>query len=500
MIIKGASRSNGVQLGQYLLGLIGHEEDEITVLDVEHLAGNVMAATCDMQAATGSGQRGTKGLYHAQISPAIGEDKEMSDADWRRCADVLEAQLGFEGQSRVLVLHEKEGRKHLHVAWQRYDFKEGNLKSDGWNYIKHELAARQLEKELGHKHVKGVHLDGKEHRSDKAFDMVLAEQASRSKRDPMELKKDISHAWQKSDTAQAFNTALADQGLILAKGDKRAHVVIDEQGEIYSLSRQLRGTAKTKEVKDRLSEIDTRLYPSVTEAQQIQRNISQSGRLSKEADKLARQQAGQRLKLETSQRTEARQFMADQKAERKSYDNRARDFLASQRDQDKPPHEVFIFFLKALGQYDKHLKKRADRDELRVEEINAARMDFRKTQLKTKGDFKHILRRDTRNLRANQKAKVQKLPEREQALIEDRIKQYIDQFKGVEKEDDKEDEFTGKVILPKSQKETKETDKNKIILPPSQRSEEERRKWEKEKRRRTLEAQQRQGKEEDKDR
>jgi len=510
MIIKGASRSNGVQLGQYLLGMIGHEEDEITVLDVDHLADDVLTATSDMQNATGSGQRGTKGLYHAQISPAIGEDKNMSEADWRRCADVLEAQLGFEGQSRVLVLHEKEERKHLHVAWQRYDFKKGNLKSDSWNYIKHELAARQMEKELGHEHVRGVHLDGK-HRSDKAFDMALAEQISRSKRDPVRLKEDISHAWQKADTAQAFNAALADQGLIVAKGDKRAHVVIDEEGEIYSLSRQLRGTAKAKDIKDRMGGIDARLYPSVKEAQEIQRNISQSERLSKEADKMARQQAGARLRIGIKQRKDARVFVRDQKQELKLYDSQTRDLLAAQRQQDKPPHKVFVFFLKAVRLYDNHLDKRAARDILRVETLKDARQDFKKAQRAARQAFKSLMQQDRKILVLAHKQEVEKLPEREQNLIKNRITQYIAQFKNEDKDqggkEEGDDAPAGKLILPSSKKHNAviagaQPDKaaGKLILPSSQKEGEERRKWEEEKRRRALEARQRQVKEEDKER
>ncbi len=505
MIIEGAARSNGTQLGQYLLGLIGHENDNITVLDVDHPAGDLLTATSDMQAATGSGQRGTKGLYHAQINPAIGENENMSLADWHRCADVLEAQLGFEGQSRVLVLHEKNGRTHLHVAWQRYDFEKGNLKSDSWNYKKHELAARQLEKELGHEPIKRAHLDG-EKRSDQAYDMALAEQAARSKRDPAQLKEAIGQAWDKSDTAAAFNAALTDQGLILAKGDKRAHVVIDEQGEIYSLSRQLRGTAKAKEIKARLAGIDERLYPTVQEAQQIQRNISQSARLSKEADKMAKQQAGARLRLGTMQRQDAKAFVKDQMRELAEYDSAASDLLASQRAQDKAPGAVYTLFLKTLNIYDKRMAAREKRDSGRVVEVKEARADFRTAQLEIRDDFKKLKRRDGKKLLVAQSQERQALPEREQALMPARITQYMDKYREVEKpkDDDKREDEDGEkrpvdLILSASQKRAGDLQEKpgdppmQIIKPMSERSAEERREWEEEKRRRAEEARQRLG-------
>src|SRR5260370_720196 len=47
--------------------------------------------------------------------------------------------------------------------------------------------------------------------------------------------------------------AMQPKGYYLAQGDQRDYVVIDVHGEIHSLSRQLKGTAKTREMRDRLS-------------------------------------------------------------------------------------------------------------------------------------------------------------------------------------------------------------------------------------------------------
>lgn len=498
MIVKGASRSNGLQLGQYLLGLIGHKNDAITVLGVEHLSDDLMTATRDMQASTGSGQRGQKGLYHAQISPAPCEDRNMTPADWIRCADILETQLGLDGQARVMVLHEKAGRIHLHVAWQRYDLVEGKLRSDSWNYIKHELAARQMEKELGHEAVKGVHLDGPEHRSDQSYDMGLAEQAGRSKRDPVQLKKDITAAWLKSDTGQAFSTALADQGLILAKGERRAYVVVDEAGEIYTLSRQVRGTAKTKDLKARLSDLEP-VLPTQDEAREIQRKLHPSDRLSQEADTLARKQAGERLRLTRQQRNEARHFVKAQKQALKKYDDEAREYLASRK--EPPPGKVFALFLRITGTYDQHLKGIDDRTRQRETEAKKARGEFKAAQQEVREEFRESMKTARREMLHSHNREQANLPEHEQALIKKRISRYMAEYQGKEHspEDDRQDRGgdAGKSSFGPLRPGSKT--KGMPILPPSRWSDEEREAWEKEKRRRAEEAQQRKDKDTDKD-
>ena len=57
----------------------------------------------------------------------------------------------------------------------------------------------------------------------------------------------------RSKTGAEFVRAMEDKGYYLARGDQRTYVVIDLYGEIHSLSRQIGGVAKKKELMDRLS-------------------------------------------------------------------------------------------------------------------------------------------------------------------------------------------------------------------------------------------------------
>src|SRR5690606_35599391 len=91
-----------------------------------------------------------KGLYHVQICPAYGEDKLMTDDDWIRAADIMEIETGFVGQKRTIVLHDKKGKLHAHVTWERYDHETGIMKSNKFLRLAQDRARGIIEKEFGH--------------------------------------------------------------------------------------------------------------------------------------------------------------------------------------------------------------------------------------------------------------------------------------------------------------------------------------------------------------
>ena len=68
-----------------------------------------------------------------------------------------------------------------------------------------------------------------------------------------------------SDSRSAFAHSLREHGFILARGDRRGHVAVDRQGEVYPISRWV--GIKAKEVRARLGEIDD--LPSVEETRTL---------------------------------------------------------------------------------------------------------------------------------------------------------------------------------------------------------------------------------------
>ena len=264
MIIKGGSRANPTQLARHLM-----REDQNEIVRVVQCdsspTGNLRDAFSDMQLLT-IGTKGTKGLYHAQINPDARYD--MTPEQWTRAANVLEEELGFQGQPRTVVLHQKKGRPHLHVVWARTDLKTMTLRSDSNNYISHERASDRLEREFGHEPTPGAHVkrDPTKERPTTAFNHAAWQQSERSQLDPRDLKQSLTDLYHQCDTGQAFKAALEHHGYQLTTG-KRAFVIVDPTGGTHSLSRQIQ-RVRAAEIREKFSDLDPESLPTVEAAKQ----------------------------------------------------------------------------------------------------------------------------------------------------------------------------------------------------------------------------------------
>ena len=273
MIIKGSSRAAPSRLANHLRRADTNERVEVLELQSPH--GDLGDALKDWQFLA-SGTKGTKGLYHANIDPA--EAYAMTPAQWARSVEVLEEELGLQGQPRAVVLHEKHGRQHIHVVWARTDVATMKLRSDSHNYQAHERASHRLELEFGHEHVPGKHekRDRDRQQEPPRSEVTHAEwqQAERTGIDPRERKSYITSLFEQSDSGQAFMAALEEAGYTVARGDRRDFVLVDEQGEVHSLGRQIRGV-KAAELRAFMADIDREALPTATQAKTRQDQLSQ---------------------------------------------------------------------------------------------------------------------------------------------------------------------------------------------------------------------------------
>lgn len=266
MIIKGKSRGNGAQLGQYLV--TPGENEKVLVLEIRGVAAqDVPGAVLEMDA-LGDAARTEKPLYHAQINTRA--EERLSDEQRTRAVDLLEEKLGLKGQPRVVVSHEKKGREHIHVVWSRIDLDRMAAIGDSHNYRKHEEVARQLEREFGHERVQGAHAerDGKP-RPKRTPSHTEMQQAERTGLTPQQVTDKITELWHNTDSGKAFAAALSEAGYVLARGDRRDFVIVDPHGETHSLARRIEGV-RVKDVRARMADIDAASLPNVQEAKAIQ--------------------------------------------------------------------------------------------------------------------------------------------------------------------------------------------------------------------------------------
>jgi len=268
MIIKGGSRGAPGQLAWHLQRR--DTNGNVQILELQSPAPNLVEAFRDWQTLT-EGTRGLKGLYHANIDPAQGYT--MTREQWQRAVDVLEEELKLQGQPRAIVLHKKHGREHIHVVWARTDIDRMVLRSDSQNYLAHERASQRLEHEFRHEPVPGKHAK-RDREKQPEFPKAEANQAEwqQGERTGLDLtarKDQITALRQSSDSAQAFKTALEESGYILAKGDRRDFVIVDEAGSIHSLGRQIRDM-KAAGLRAFMKDIDREKLPTAEDAVALQ--------------------------------------------------------------------------------------------------------------------------------------------------------------------------------------------------------------------------------------
>jgi hypothetical protein len=280
-------------------------------VEVEELRGvaaeDLHGALLEMEA-TASGARTKRPFYHGSIN--ILADERLTREQWRYAVDRLEAELGLSDQARAVVVHVKDGREHRHVVWSRIDLERMTAISDSHNFRKHEIVARELEREWGLERVQGAHIEreGKERpeRTPSHAEMLQADRTGLSTR---QVKDQVTDIWRRTDNGASFAIALWEGGFALCRGDRRDFVVIDPMGGTHSLARCVEG-AKTKDIRARMADLDRSYLPSVAQGKDMQaqrrqeRGAEQAHEQPRQAVKDSRSEAPRAGRDQTHERAE----------------------------------------------------------------------------------------------------------------------------------------------------------------------------------------------------
>lgn len=259
MILKASQRGGGQDLAVHLMRTDDNEHIELH--ELRGFSSDGLKGAFREIEATAQGTQCRQYLFSLSLSPP--EVASVSGEVFQETIDRIEKRLGLEGQPRAIVFHEKEGRRHAHCVWSRIDAETMTAKQ--LSFFKNKLTSmsRELYLEHGWDMPRGLAERGQ--RNPLNFTLAEWQQAKRQGVDPRWIKQNIQECWKLSDGPSAFARSLEERGLFLAKGDKRGLVVLDHQGEVYSLPRQL--DLKSKEVRARLG--DGSDLPSV-EAMKVQ--------------------------------------------------------------------------------------------------------------------------------------------------------------------------------------------------------------------------------------
>jgi len=288
MIIKGKSRAGPQQLAKHLGN--AEKNERVSLIETRGtVAQDLRGALVEMDALA-AGTRCERSLYHAAISPE--PPHRLTPEQRAEAIDALEERLGLCGHARVVVMHEKLGRQHIHVVWSRIDLARMRSVSDSHNYRKHEEVARELERRFGHDRVQGAHheRDGVE-RPDRTPSRAELQQQERTGVTGKRVKEEVTAAFRASDGPEAFRAALEQRGYLLARGDRRDYVVIDRKGGVHSLARRIDGM-KAAELREFMAPVSLEAVPTIDQAREIIAERERRARELKESRQEARIEAG----------------------------------------------------------------------------------------------------------------------------------------------------------------------------------------------------------------
>ncbi|MEW8419251.1 MAG: relaxase/mobilization nuclease domain-containing protein [Candidatus Thiodiazotropha endolucinida] len=117
MILKGNQRGGAKQLALHLLNT--QTNDHVEIHEIRGFVSDSLQSALHEAYAISRGTKCQKFLFSVSLSPPETEDVPVEE--FEKAANDIEKKLGLNNQSRAIVFHEKEGRRHAHCVWSRID-------------------------------------------------------------------------------------------------------------------------------------------------------------------------------------------------------------------------------------------------------------------------------------------------------------------------------------------------------------------------------------------
>ena len=273
MVIKGASRRSIGFWSRHLSD--DKKNDRAEIVENRGLAGDNLR---DMMSEMQQDARITRAqnfMYIASFNPCAHE--HLTEQQWERVYEIFEMQRGIPpGQQRIVVEHEKNGRTHRHVVWNRIDTERMRAFPDGHDLKVCDAAEKQIERELGLERT--PHFYDREPgipqpvRGPKSWEMYRGQ---RSEIDPRDVTAEVTGIFQESENAADFVAGLRQHGYEMVKGN-RAFCIMDPAGDVHSLARRIDGV-NTKELKAFMRGLDLSSLPSIEQSKARHQELKIAG-------------------------------------------------------------------------------------------------------------------------------------------------------------------------------------------------------------------------------
>lgn len=258
MIIKATkvkSIRHAGMLAKHLLRTDENEYAQVQTINGTARPDNLTASLNSMQRATEL-TRGKTGLFHVAINPRDHEADQMTPAQWERTLKAIEDEFKLHGQPCAIIEHRKNGRTHLHAVYQLTDTDKGKLIDIKNDHYRCQDLGRKLEQEFSHEQTTNAP-------SRDAYTRDEQQQAKRLGEDVTDRRQSLRADYAQAKDLDEFRQLLKERGYSLAQGDRAGVVLVDQNGEVFGLTREL--GIKVAEARRLLGDEMSRL-PSVEQA------------------------------------------------------------------------------------------------------------------------------------------------------------------------------------------------------------------------------------------
>ncbi len=412
MIIKANKRGGARQLAVHLLKT--DDNEHVTVHEISGFMAEDVHGAMEESYALSKGTRCKKFLFSASFNPP--ENETVGIEIFENAINRAEETLNLQGQPRIIIFHEKEGRRHAHVAWSRIDGRE--MKAIRQDYYKNRLMDLAKELYLENNWTLPQGFIRRELRNPLNFSQEEWQQAKRTKSDPRVIKAAFRHCWERSDGKKSFASALAQHGYYLARGDRRGFVAVDWRGEVYSVSRWT--GEKAKILKQRLG--DASKLPSVDETRAkidqklVKRVKGVIGEIRQDYHRRLAPLLAQRTTMKEHHSAE-RQVLAQKQAQRWLQETRQR--------QDRMSTGIRGIWDRLTGKHANTIRK----NEIEAYEAYTRDREQKERLVQAQLQERQNLQRGIRHLRTQQESKIQRIKAKLFAnLSEDNVPELNRQF------------------------------------------------------------------------
>lgn len=161
--------------------------------------------------------------------------------------------LKLEEHEAVFVAHNDTAHPHVHCIVNLIHPEHGKKAVMSYDRLTMSQWAEDTERNEGEIRCEQRVINNEKRRALAKDNRQLA--LIKHKEQKLRMAQQIQDLYERSDNGTAFSAALDDAGYTLAQGNQRAFVLVDKDGEIYSLSRQLKGQG-AKDIRERLAGIE----------------------------------------------------------------------------------------------------------------------------------------------------------------------------------------------------------------------------------------------------